>query len=114
MSCNAFLSSCGVKDEPSTIELANMIIHDPNHVMKDQGIENYLGLLRQIAVNYTLCKANTQLISKMKTSPFLIGIKSKELKSESSNDDVQYQLSQAKDIYLIDDTVFGQLFNALG
>lgn len=115
VSCNAFLKACGVKDEPSPVELAQMIIRDPVDVLSERGVESYLSLLRQIATHYPMMKQNSQLISNMKSTPFLIGIKRKDQNTVSSNDsDVAYQLATAKEIYLIDDTVIGQLFNALG
>ncbi len=104
-----------MKDEPSPVELAQMIIRDPVDVLAERGVETYLSLLRQIATNFFIIKQNSQLITKMKKSPFLIGIKRKEPNVDPSSDsDVTYQLAIAQDIYLIDDTVIGQLFNALG
>lgn len=92
-----------------------MIIQDPGDVLSKRGVENYLSLLRQIATNYSVIKQNSKLVSNMKNSPFLVGVKSKDQNPMTMNDaDVVYQLAFAKDIYLIDDTVIGQLFNALG
>ena len=88
-----------------------MIIKDPDGILSDRGIENYLALLRLIASNYSLLKNNSALISSMKKSRFLIGIKNKD---PPHGADVVYQLAVANDIFIIDDTVVGQLFNALG
>ena len=88
-----------------------MIIQEPDVMLSDRGVENYLALLRQIASNYMSLKHDSKLVSCMKKSAFLIGIKSKD---HSNDTDVAYQLALAKDIYLIDDTVIGQLFNVLG
>ena len=88
-----------------------MIIKEPDVMLSDHGVENYLALLRQIASNYMSLKHDSKLVSCMKKSAFLIGIKSKD---HSNDTDVAYQLVLAKDVYLIDDTVIGQLFNVLG
>ena len=120
--CNAFLSACGVKDEPTPAELASMLVKTPDHFLNTMGVESYLGLLRQLAAHYSLLKNDKSLYRDMKNRPFLLGLKSTSntgSDGKSGGDSLtsratQYKLAKASDIYLIDDTVLGQLFNPLG
>ena len=73
---NSFLRSCGVKDEPTTVELAAMLVKDPQRFWDlSSGGERYLEVLRQIAGQFYTIKSNRQLLNDMKTKPFLVGIK---------------------------------------
>ncbi|GAA5813959.1 hypothetical protein MFLAVUS_007449 [Mucor flavus] len=129
---NSFLRSCGVKDEPTTVELAAMIVKDPQRFWDlSSGGERYLGALRQIAGQFYMIKSNKQLYSDMKTKPFLVGIKRTTLseqqdadknesdknedKPEETSEDefVQYRLAKASDIFIIDDTMGQQIFSPL-
>ncbi|KAI8902649.1 hypothetical protein BC833DRAFT_616580 [Globomyces pollinis-pini] len=109
---DAFLRACGVKEQPTPMELASIMVKNPSEFVKNNNFEAYLELLRQIAVNYRTIKYNTSLLQEMKTSAFLIGIKINS--NEDSSKKQEYQLARASDIYLIDDTVLSQLFTPLG
>jgi hypothetical protein len=125
---NSFLRSCGVKDEPTTVELAAMIVKDPQRFWDlSSGGERYLGALRQIAGQFYMIKSNRQLYNDMKTKPFLVGIKRTTLSEQQEqqkikNDDdeetneeefIQYRLATAADIFIIDDTMGQQIFSPL-
>ncbi|RUS32742.1 hypothetical protein BC938DRAFT_474458 [Jimgerdemannia flammicorona] len=129
---NGFLRSCGVKDEPTTIELAQMIVRDPQRYWQlSGGGERYLGVLRQIAGHYYQIKQQRTLLNEMMSSPFLIGIKKSggidegpDVKEKDSKDEVneghredeeivQYRLAKAKDIFIADDTMGHQIFSPL-
>lgn len=120
---NSFLRSCGVKDEPTTVELAAMIVKDPQlFYNKSSGGERYLGVLRQIAGQIYMIKSNQKLFNDMKTKPFLVGIKRTILSpkttedtsnEEASEDFVQHRLAKASDIFISDDTMGQQIFNPL-
>ncbi|KAG0933842.1 hypothetical protein G6F57_009475 [Rhizopus arrhizus] len=125
---NSFLRSCGVKDEPNTVELASMIVKDPQRFWDlSSGGERYLGALRQIAGQFYLIRSNRQLLNDMKTKPFLVGIKrmtlSEQQQQQSSSIEneensaegefVQYRLAKASDIFIIDDTMGHQIFSPL-
>jgi hypothetical protein len=117
--CNAFLLACGVKEEPTPIELAQMMVKNPQEFLSSQGVEGYLSLLRQLAAHFPLLKNQRSLLSEMKSKAFLLGIRTNEKSSgnaenKNSSSGTEYMLAKANDIYLIDDTVLGQLFNPLG
>ncbi|KAI7898765.1 uncharacterized protein BX663DRAFT_579996 [Cokeromyces recurvatus] len=120
---NSFLRSCGVKDEPTTVELAAMIVKNPQRFWDlSGGGERYLNVLRQIAGQFYLIRSNKQLINDMKTKPFLVGIKRTTLseqnkKAQDDNEEdegfIQYRLAKASDIFIIDDTTSHQIFSPL-
>ncbi|OBZ84104.1 hypothetical protein A0J61_07846 [Choanephora cucurbitarum] len=125
---NSFLRSCGVKDEPTTIELASMLVKDPQRFWNlSSGGERYLNVLRQIAGQFYLIQSNRQLLSDMKSKPFLVGIKRSTISDQQHQDEgkeasnpmaadeefVQYQLAKASDIFIIDDTMGHQIFSPL-
>lgn len=122
---NSFLRSCGVKDEPTTVELAAMIVKDPQRFWDlSSGGERYLGALRQIAGQFYLIKSNRQLLNDMKTKPFLVGIKRTTLSEQqqqytedaedgADEEFIQYRLAKASDIFIIDDTMGQQIFSPL-
>jgi hypothetical protein len=105
-----FLRACGVQEQPSPVELASSIVQDPDAYLSN-GFEEYLNLLRLIAANFRAIKTNSRLLSEMKKSAFLIGIRPVEADGATNQ---QYCLGRASSIYLIDDTVLAQLFQPLG
>lgn len=124
---NMFLRSCGVKDEPTTTELATMIVKDPARFWNlSGGGERYLSVLRQIAGQFEQIRSDRYLSQEMKNSPFLVGIKRSRLTQQNSAESssaaeesnvmdefVQYQLAKASDIFIIDDTMSQQIFSPL-
>ncbi|KAG0223448.1 hypothetical protein BGW41_005587 [Actinomortierella wolfii] len=126
---NLFLKACGVKDEPSPVELAQLVVRSPSEFLnRNGGVEKYKAVLRQIASHYHVIKQNKKLLEEMKRSPFLLGerrIHDEEGSSAdgdlASGDDkelgqvvVHCKLATAKEIYLIDDPVPQRLFQPLG
>ncbi|KAG0011532.1 hypothetical protein BGZ80_000622 [Entomortierella chlamydospora] len=139
---NQFLKSCGVKEEPTPIELTQLVIRSPNDFLnRNGGVENYKSILRQIASQMHVIRTQKALVNEMIRSPFLLGEKrinqdpeeeetssatanagdsgADAGKAGSSSDEnagqvvVQYKLARASDIYLIDDTVLQQIFTPL-
>lgn len=124
---NMFLRSCGVKDEPTTTELAAMIVKDPARFWNlSGGGERYLSVLRQIAGQFEQIRSDRSLLQEMKNSPFLVGIKRSRLTQHASEETskiieetnpmdefIQYQLAKATDIFVIDDTMSQQIFSPL-
>ncbi|KAI8973522.1 hypothetical protein BDF20DRAFT_837459 [Mycotypha africana] len=129
---NSFLCSCGVRDEPTTVELATMLVKNPQRLWElSGGGEKYLGLLREIASQSYSFKNNKQLLRDMKSTAFLVGIKRvvfseeerkednvNEVKEEENSKDIdngfiQYTLAKASDIFISDDPIAQQLFSPL-
>ncbi|KAI8605357.1 hypothetical protein EDD21DRAFT_363843 [Dissophora ornata] len=135
---NLFLKNCGVKDEPTPLELTQLVVRSPQDFLnRNGGVESYKSILRQIASHMHVIRTNKALLNEMIRTPFLLGEKriNQDLEEESSSaakgsdskeaeageDDssnmgqaiVQYKLARASDIYLIDDTVLQQIFTPL-
>ena len=130
---NSFLRSCGVKDEPTTMELASMLVKDPARFWNlSGGGERYLSVLRQIAGQYYHIRSNRRLLQDMKNTPFLVGIKKSQMaglpeqqqetsrdqndvdqKEDQEDEFVQYRLAKASEVFIIDDTMAQQIFSPL-
>jgi len=129
-SANRFLKACGVKEDPSPVDLAQLIARSPDKYMQYDGVDRYRSTLRQIATHLDVIKTNESLMDEMKRSPFLLGEKMvnqdlneapSEAMAEGGQDAgfghdynmgqvVQYTLARASDIYLVDDSVLQQVF----
>ncbi|KAG0338943.1 hypothetical protein BG000_003116 [Podila horticola] len=123
---NLFLKSCGVKEEPTPVELTQLVVRSPHDFLnRNGGVENYKSVLRQIASHMHVIRTQKVLVNEMIKSPFLLGEKRINQDSEDpeggEGEDsanvgqvvVQYKLARASEIYLIDDTVLQQIFTPL-
>ncbi|EGF81075.1 hypothetical protein BATDEDRAFT_24744 [Batrachochytrium dendrobatidis JAM81] len=124
IAANAFLRTCGVKNEPSPIELAYTLAKSPHEFLDSSGIEVYLSLLRQVAANYDTLRTDSQLMKLMRSSAFLLGVKhgndtdsvddkTDEIIDSTKNDvdvPMRFKLAKASEIYLMDDAVCSQIF----
>ncbi|KAI8054684.1 hypothetical protein BDF22DRAFT_654812 [Syncephalis plumigaleata] len=71
---NSFLRTCGVRDEPSAKDLALMLTKSPQAFLNScGGYEAYLNVLRQLALNCDRLITDRSLMSKLRTSAFLLG-----------------------------------------
>ncbi|KAH7310077.1 hypothetical protein BKA65DRAFT_169686 [Rhexocercosporidium sp. MPI-PUGE-AT-0058] len=76
MEANAFLLKCGSKNEPTTIELANLACREPARLLGIlQGHDKYLDVLRKLADELPQLKRDKELFKQMKRSKFLLGTK---------------------------------------
>eukprot|EP01117_Protostelium_nocturnum_P007885 TRINITY_DN2815_c0_g1_i4.p1 TRINITY_DN2815_c0_g1~~TRINITY_DN2815_c0_g1_i4.p1 ORF type:complete len:1661 (-),score=588.61 TRINITY_DN2815_c0_g1_i4:79-5061(-) len=122
---NSFLKQCGVKDEPSPLELASIVVNNPVEFYNKGGKDQYLAALYMIAANMSSIKSNNsstaqKLIERMKTAPFLLATKripaGAQLtieEAEREEDQLTYQLASASQISLIDNGVFLKIFSPL-
>ncbi len=68
---NAFLEACGVKQQPSVDQLANLIVQDPRRFLKLAGSSSrYLAQLRLLASSYSSLPTSTKRA--MSNAPFLL------------------------------------------
>ncbi|KAH9014859.1 hypothetical protein EDB84DRAFT_1590279 [Lactarius hengduanensis] len=112
---NIFLAACGIKDEPSVEEIAQILLADPRQFYKlANGYENYLVELRNIAVHRRLLARET--VDRMKHSKVLFGSRRKRSGARSFNEDdedywvLQDDLLQPNEVAVADDTNAYQLF----
>ncbi|KAF9280093.1 hypothetical protein BGZ68_007509 [Mortierella alpina] len=131
---NLFLKSCGVKEEPTPVELTQLVVRAPQDFLnRNGGVENYKSILRQIASHMHVIRTQKALLNEMMRSPFLLGEKRMAQEDEETSMEgdkaadgdegsssatmgqvvVQYKLARADEIYLIDDTVLQQIFTPL-
>ncbi|KXS11237.1 hypothetical protein M427DRAFT_115056 [Gonapodya prolifera JEL478] len=104
---NVFLRACGVRDEPSPVDVLRKVLQDPPGYLKRIGVEKYLNLIRTIA---TMPPKSTGLESEMSRIPWLICLVNE---GEGEQEKTTYKLGNAGDIFLVDDSVTKQLFNPL-
>ena len=120
---NRFLRSCGVKDYPSPSEMAELLVKSSSEFLSSgDDIEKYFGILRIISGNFHMIQHNTSLLSQMKKTPFLLGLKKQAGNSQnkmseeggkSDEEPNKYKLAVAKDIFINDHTVYQRVFNVL-
>lgn len=73
---NLFLLKCGSKHEPSTLELAQLVVREPARVFTAfQSTERYLQLLRALAESWPVLRKDKVLVKDMKKAPFLLAYK---------------------------------------
>ncbi|GBB91210.1 hypothetical protein RclHR1_01840007 [Rhizophagus clarus] len=114
---NKFLQSCGVKNEPSSIDYAELLIKSSRAVMYSIGVEKYLNILRTIASEFSnnfSIMSKLGLVSEMRKTPILVGItkETREIDSETKEINI-YHLESAKKIYIYDDKIYQRVFNPL-
>jgi hypothetical protein len=128
---NSFLFKCGCKPEPSTLEIAHILVKEPARISATfRNVEKYMALLRTMADAVKTLKKHKDLWAEMKRAPFLLA--SRELSPSApklkhvghaeddpddiDEDDVQgireYQLCNAGDAIIIDDYINYNLFKA--
>ncbi|KAI8587693.1 hypothetical protein BDZ88DRAFT_453803 [Geranomyces variabilis] len=125
---NSFLRACGTVAEPSPLDLARSLVDTSSTYLDSLGPEKYLDLLRTIAANRATLKSDSALVSRMKTQPWLIGVKTTSGAQTGGGEEGQDQsgassgqlsshtvrLARAADIFLVDDITVNQLFHPLG
>ncbi|CAG8589024.1 5426_t:CDS:10 [Diversispora eburnea] len=106
---NKFLLSCGVKNEPSPPEYAELLVGSSSKFLGAlANVDKYLVILRIIAINIQSIAKNKTLFNLMCRSPFLLGVRKVE------NDNSQnYELASAKDIFIDDNRNYVHVFKPL-
>ncbi|RIB30618.1 hypothetical protein C2G38_2152060 [Gigaspora rosea] len=110
---NKFLKDCGVKEEPSALNLAEYLIKSSREFWsKLSNKDSYNNFLGTIAHNYEyLNKLKPGILDTMRWCPILLGIK-KEMDISGTTTDV-YELACAKDIFINDNDKYRSIFNPL-
>ncbi|KAJ9603391.1 hypothetical protein H2200_012169 [Cladophialophora chaetospira] len=128
---NSFLIKCGCKQEPSKLEIAQILVKEPARISATfRNAEKYMALLRSMAEAAKTLKKHKDLWAEMKRAPFLLA--SRELPPSSpptgkhaghaddadnfDEDELQgireFQLCSAADAIIIDDYINYNLFKA--
>ena len=98
-----FLAAAGVKQEASTKDIFRLMIQNPQKVLRAVGSEEkYRIFLRRVAAHRPFRRVTAEI----KDSPFLLAY----TVTEDSSDSSKYELTKAKDIFIIDNSFFGRMF----
>ncbi|BFZ57400.1 hypothetical protein PYCC9005_004452 [Savitreella phatthalungensis] len=115
---NSFLRNVGVRDRPTTAQLAEMLVAEPANVFRLCSTEDkYRDILAQIARDLSAVKGNKALWMRMANTAFLLADKYKrnDKALEAGQDEtvsagIQTSLQRASDILIVDSVVEFQLF----
>ena len=109
---NTFLLRCGSKHEPTTTELATLVVREPAKLFTVLELPRYLQLLRNLAESWSSLKKNKELVKAMKTVKFLLAYRdtySRTSKMDHEDDDDQSikiaELASANQIVIVDDLI---------
>lgn len=109
---NTFLIRCGSKHEPTTTELASLVVREPVKLFAVLELARYLQLLRNLAESWPSLKKNKELVKTMKTSRFLLAYRdtpSKASRIDHEEDDDPgikiAELASASQIIIVDDLI---------
>jgi Protein of unknown function (DUF3684) len=122
---NAFLLKCGSKEEPTKLEIAQILVNEPARISSTfRDPEKYLNLLRNLADALAALKKDKELFKAMKRAPFLLA--SKDIASatlpsgraeeldDSDEEDApglkEWQLTSAANAIIVDDYSSYSLF----
>jgi len=105
---NAFLRSCGVRNEPSVPDIVRMVLADPRHFYElCRRPDTYVDMLRRIA--HHMRELSPALVSAMKSAPFLLGLQTTSRGDESPTE--VHALRCAQDLVIVDDAHAHMLFS---
>ncbi|KAG7090828.1 hypothetical protein E1B28_009910 [Marasmius oreades] len=113
---NGFLNACGLKPQPTTDEVAQILLGDPDNFYALAGsAENFLIELKAIAANYRLLSPTT--VSRMKKTPVLLAFQRKHISGkglvifeDEEREMIAVGLKCANQIVIADDTNALQAF----
>ena len=116
---NSFLLRCGSKHEPSTVELARLLIREPARIFSVLGDTRYLELLRSVAESWRTLKKDKTMVKDMRAAKCLLAyreISSRSPKGENEEDEDSgirsWELASASQIVIIDDIITYNKFKA--
>ena len=105
-----FLAAVGGKQEATSKELFQLLLHDAKAVLRVLGSEKkYRPLLRRIASNPPFSRVSPAI----RKAPFLLSYTlapAKSSEKEKSSDAATYDLNTAENIFIIDNSFFGRMF----
>ncbi|KAJ9495757.1 hypothetical protein H2202_008800 [Exophiala xenobiotica] len=129
MEANSFLVRCGSKQEPTKVEIAQILVKEPARISATfRNVEKYMALLRSMADSAKDLKKNKDLWNEMRRAPFLLASKElpaaqpagdKDTGREDDGDNLdeddsqgirEFQLCSAQDAIIIDDYLNYNLF----
>ncbi|KLT40935.1 hypothetical protein CC85DRAFT_286971 [Cutaneotrichosporon oleaginosum] len=109
---NMFLRNCGVKSEPSTKDIARLLLGSPERMLEQAGRERYLEQLRILATNINNFDAT--MLKTMRDTPFLLAsqLVKKEKRGGDNQDNYrrEWVLTRAADTVVADNATLHSFF----
>jgi len=100
---NKFLKRCGVGKQPSSIDIAELLVRSSREVRNLIGNENYLTILNRIAKDYRKIAIKPGLIESMKEATILAAV-------THVGKEAKYRLALAEEIFIDDDAAYQEVF----
>ena len=91
---NAFLTKVGASREPGVLDLAQILVNNPERLLETLGQHKYLELLRKIAEDISSLRENATLWNRLKNTPALLGYRDV---LDSSRTKVMHQKAESKE-----------------
>ncbi|KAF7513448.1 hypothetical protein GJ744_008742 [Endocarpon pusillum] len=122
---NTFLLKCGSKQEPTKLEIAQILVNEPARISSTfRDPEKYLNLLRNLADALPALKKEKDLLKAMKRAPFLLASKdivstpimtdradeADDFDDEEAHGIKEWRLTSAADAIIVDDYPSYSLF----
>jgi hypothetical protein len=111
-SANMFLRNCGVKSEPSTKDIARLLLRSPERILEQAGRERYLEQLRILATNIN--NFDSTMLKAMRETPFVLAsqLVLKEKRTGGSGDDFrrEWVLTRAGETVVADSATLHSFF----
>lgn len=118
LSAKPFLSAIGVRETPSIIDVAEMLVEDPDRLYGLAGTtEKYLQLIRMIALNFD--RLSPSVKSRMRLSSWYLGsrritpVSSSNLLDGSDDEEesvLQFKLAKPSELLVVDDPYSAMIF----
>lgn len=110
-----FLRACGVQDEPQSVHICEWMCRDPASLWQRVGVDCYLDILRWLALQFD--HIPKKAINMLRQSECLIGVDYASTSTEKGKEDeiseTKYVISNASNLFIIDDTIAQQVFRVL-
>ncbi|KTW26702.1 hypothetical protein T552_02708 [Pneumocystis carinii B80] len=115
---NVFLKACGTLSQPSFPQLAELLLKNPKHIFDlVKTPEKYQDILRKLVISSYFHKKTKDIFRDMENKPFLLASRKRKNKMignkmfSENQETVEYLLSDASSIFIVDDVVSYNLFS---
>ncbi|QSL66000.1 hypothetical protein MERGE_003137 [Pneumocystis wakefieldiae] len=115
---NVFLKACGTLSQPSFPQLAELLLKDAKYVFSlVKTPEKYQDILRKLVISSYFYKKTKDIFRDMENKPFLLASRKRKNKMignklfPENQETVEYLLSDASSIFIVDDIVSYNLFS---
>ena len=106
------MQSCGVKNEPSTIEVVELLLKSSRDLWNSMSddVDKYINILRKIVIEYDTISKKPGLVGEMAKKPILMALRKGRRGTAKTK---FHSLASAREIYINDNPVYQKAFNSL-